>query len=171
MNKGLIKILLIIFTTLVLTTCKPSPIEEGEGTTGQDDGYIMLVFNEKKGANRDTSPDTDTESALSHLDVMMYKYNEDNYIYYSPILNKQARDVDMIPFDNQVFKTTKRVETLTIENIVDENGLMYFTDYLLRGKIENNQILIKIQTSTGTEFVEPNSSLVANNDIISHSTD
>ena len=55
--------------TLVLTTCKPSPIEEGEGTTtGQDDGYIMLVFNEKKSANRDTSPDTDTESALSHLD-------------------------------------------------------------------------------------------------------
>jgi hypothetical protein len=125
------------------------------------------------------------ESSTTNLldaDIAIYKkvfriklsnaeYNEDNYIYYSPILNKQARDVDMIPFDNQVFKTTKRVETLTIENIVDENGLMYFTDYLLRGKIENNQILIKIQTSTGTEFVEPNSSFVANNDIISHATD
>ena len=65
--------------TLALTTCKPSLIDGGDGTTGQDDGYIMLVFNEKKSANRDTSPDTDTESALSHLDVMMYKYNEDNY--------------------------------------------------------------------------------------------
>ncbi len=94
MNKGLIKILLIIFTTLVLTTCKPSPIEEGEGTTtGQDDGYIMLVFNEKKGANRDTSPDSDTESALSHLDVMMYKY--DNYTY-EPFYHERV-DVTQYP--------------------------------------------------------------------------
>ena len=69
--------------TLVLTTCKP-PINGGEGTSeGQDDGYIMLVFDNKKNGNRDTSPDSDTEAALSHLDVMMYKYNEDNFTYES----------------------------------------------------------------------------------------
>ena len=106
MNKGLIKILLIIFTTLVLTTCKPSPIEEGEGTTtGQDDGYIMLVFNEKKGANRDTSPDSDTESALSHLDVMMYKYNEDNYTY-EPFYHERV-DVTQYPDGTAYLKRKK----------------------------------------------------------------
>ena len=106
MNKGLIKILLIIFTTLVLTTCKPSPIEEGEGTTtGQDDGYIMLVFNEKKGANRDTSPDTDTESALSHLDVMMYKYNENNYTY-EPFYHERV-DVTQYPDGTAYLKRKK----------------------------------------------------------------
>lgn len=100
------------------------------------------------------------------------EYDENNYIFYAPIINKIATDdLEMVPFDKQIFATTKRVDTLTIENILDKNGLMYFTDYLLRGKIENNQILIKIQTSTGTEFVEPNSSLVANNDIISHSSE
>ena len=104
MNKGLIKILLIIFTTLVLTTCKPSPIEEGEGTTtGQDDGYIMLVFNEKKGANRDTSPDSDTESALSHLDVMMYKY--DNYTY-EPFYHERV-DVTQYPDGTAYLKRKK----------------------------------------------------------------
>lgn len=106
MNKGLIKILLIIFTTLVLTTCKPSPIEEGEGTTtGQDDGYIMLVFNEKEGANRDTSPDSDTESALSHLDVMMYKYNEDNYTY-EPFYHERV-DVTQYPDGTAYLKRKK----------------------------------------------------------------
>ena len=96
MNKGLIKILLIIFTTLVLTTCKPSPFKEGEGTTtGQDDGYIMLVFDNKKNGNRDTSPDNDTEAALSHLDVMMYKYNEDNYTY-EPFYHERV-DVTQYP--------------------------------------------------------------------------
>ena len=68
--------------TLALTTCKPSPIDGGDGTTGQDDGYIMLVFDENRKANRgETHPDNDAESALTHLDVMMYKY--DNYTYES----------------------------------------------------------------------------------------
>ena len=89
--------------TLVLTTCKPSPIEEGEGTTGQDDGYIMLVFNEKKGANRDTSPDSDTESALSHLDVMMYKY--DNYTY-EPFYHERV-DVTQYPDGTAYLKRKK----------------------------------------------------------------
>lgn len=95
--------------TLVLTTCKPSPIEEGEGTTtGQDDGYIMLVFNEKKSANRDTSPDstspdTDTESALSHLDVMMYKY--DNYTY-EPFYHERV-DVTQYPDGTAYLKRKK----------------------------------------------------------------
>lgn len=96
--------------TLVLTTCKPSPIEEGEGTTGQDDGYIMLVFNEKKGANRDTSPDStspdsDTESALSHLDVMMYKYNEDNSTY-EPFYHERV-DVTQYPDGTAYLKRKK----------------------------------------------------------------
>ena len=96
--------------TLVLTTCKPSPIEEGEGTTGQDDGYIMLVFNEKKSANRDTSPDytspdSDTESALSHLDVMMYKYNKDNYTY-EPFYHERV-DVTQYPDGTAYLKRKK----------------------------------------------------------------
>lgn len=126
------------------------------------------------------------ESSTTNLldaDIAIYKkvfriklsnaqYDENNYVYYAPITNKiAAADLEMVPYEKQVFTTTKRVETLTIENIVDENGLMYFTDYLLRGKIENNQILIKIKTLSGVEFVEPNSSLVANNDIISHSSE
>ena len=96
--------------TLVLTTCKPSPIEEGEGTTtGQDDGYIMLVFNEKKGANRDTSPDStspdsDTESALSHLDVMMYKYNDDDT--YEPFYHERV-DVTQYPDGTAYLKRKK----------------------------------------------------------------
>lgn len=89
--------------TLVLTTCKPSPIEEGEGTTGQDDGYIMLVFNEKKSAKRDTSPDSDTESALSHLDVMMYKY--DNYTY-EPFYHERV-DVTQYPDGTAYLKRKK----------------------------------------------------------------
>ena len=92
--------------TLVLTTCKPSPINGGEGTSeGQDDGYIMLVFNEKKSANRDTSPDTDTESALSHLDVMMYKYNEDNYTY-EPFYHERV-DVTQYPDGTAYLKRKK----------------------------------------------------------------
>lgn len=92
--------------TLVLTTCKPSPINGGEGTSeGQDDGYIMLVFNEKKSANRDTSPDTDTESALSHLDVMMYKYNEDNYTY-EPFYHERV-DVTQYPDGSAYLKRKK----------------------------------------------------------------
>lgn len=91
--------------TLVLTTCKPSPIEEGEGTTGQDDGYIMLVFNNKKNGNRDTSPDNDTEAALSHLDVMMYKYNEDNYTY-EPFYHERV-DVTQYPDGTAYLKRKK----------------------------------------------------------------
>ena len=108
MSRSLIKILSIIMMTLVLTTCKPSPIEEGEGTTGQDDGYIMLVFNEKKSANRDTSPtspDSDTESALSHLDVMMYKYNENNYPY-EPFYHERV-DVTQYPDGTAYLKRKK----------------------------------------------------------------
>lgn len=91
--------------TLALTTCKPSPIDGGDGTTGQDDGYIMLVFNEKKSANRDTSPDTDTESALSHLDVMMYKYNEYNYSY-EPFYHERV-DVTQYPDGTAYLKRKK----------------------------------------------------------------
>ena len=92
--------------TLVLTTCKPSPINGGEGTSeGQDDGYIMLVFNEKKSANRDTSPDTATESALSHLDVMMYKYNEYNYSY-EPFYHERV-DVTQYPDGSAYLKRNK----------------------------------------------------------------
>lgn len=106
MSRSLIKILSIILMTLVLTTCKPSPINGGEGTSeGQDDGYIMLVFNEKKSANRDTSPDTDTESALSHLDVMMYKYNEDNYTY-EPFYHERV-DVTQYP-DGSAYLNKKK---------------------------------------------------------------
>lgn len=105
MSRSLIKILSIILMTLALTTCKPSPIDGGDGTTGQDDGYIMLVFNEKKSANRDTSPDTDTESALSHLDVMMYKYNEDNYTY-EPFYHERV-DVTQYPDGSAYLKRKK----------------------------------------------------------------
>lgn len=91
--------------TLALTTCKPSPIEEGDGTTGQDDGYIMLVFDNKKNGNRDTSPDNDTEAALSHLDVMMYKYNEDDYTY-EPFYHERV-DVTQYPDGTAYLKRKK----------------------------------------------------------------
>ncbi len=82
MSRSLVKILSIILMTLALTTCKPLPIDGGDGTTGQDEGYIMLVFDENRKANRGkTYPDNDAESALTHLDVMMYKY--DNFTYES----------------------------------------------------------------------------------------
>ena len=92
--------------TLVLTTCKPSPIEEGEGTSeGQDDGYIMLVFDNKKNGNRDTSPDNDTEAALLHLDVMMYKYNEDDFTY-EPFYHERV-DVTQYPDGTAYLKRKK----------------------------------------------------------------
>lgn len=91
--------------TLALTTCKPSPIDGGDGTTGQDDGYIMLVFDNKKNGNRDTSPDNDTEAALSHLDVMMYKYNEVNYTY-EPFYHERV-DVTQYPDGTAYLKRKK----------------------------------------------------------------
>lgn len=91
--------------TLALTTCKP-PINGGEGTSeGQDDGYIMLVFDNKKKGNRDTSPDNDTEAALSHLDVMMYKYNEDDYTY-EPFYHERV-DVTQYPDGTAYLKKKK----------------------------------------------------------------
>lgn len=91
--------------TLALTTCKP-PINGGEGTSeGQDDGYIMLVFDNKKKGNRDTSPDNDTEAALSHLDVMMYKYNEDDYTY-EPFYHERV-DVTQYPDGTAYLKRKK----------------------------------------------------------------
>ncbi len=71
----------MIFMTLVLTACRPDPIDGGDSTTGdgQDDGYIMLVFDEPKKGYRDVSPDTEDESALTHLDVLMYKKVDYDY--------------------------------------------------------------------------------------------
>ena len=83
MNRSLIKILSILMMSIALFTCckPPEPID---GTDGHEEGYIMLVFDEPKKGNRDTHPDNDAESALSHLDVLMYKkvgYNFESYYY------------------------------------------------------------------------------------------
>ncbi|MBE6337212.1 MAG: DUF1566 domain-containing protein [Lentimicrobiaceae bacterium] len=81
MNRNLIKILSILMMIIVLSACKKTPIDS---TEVNDDGYIMLVFNEPKTGNRDTSPDSEIESALTHLDVLMYKkvgYNFESFYH------------------------------------------------------------------------------------------
>ena len=91
----------MIFMTLVLTACRPDPINGGDSTTG--DGYIMLVFDEPKKGNRDVSPDTEIESALTHLDVLMYEKFDYDYLpfYYERV------DVNQYPDGTAYLKKKK----------------------------------------------------------------
>ena len=90
--------------TLVLTACRPDPIGEEESTTGDgQDGYIMLVFDNPKKGTRDVSPDTEDESALTHLDVLMYKKVDYDYVafYYERV------DVNQYPDGTAYLKKKK----------------------------------------------------------------
>lgn len=82
MNRNLTRILLILMMAIGLTTCRPP-----DG--GDDDtlGYVRLVFDDNKRNHRDTYPDNEAESALTHLDVLIYEKVDYNFepFYYERI--------------------------------------------------------------------------------------
>ena len=82
MNRNLTRILLILMMAIGLTTCRPP-----DG--GDDDmlGYVRLMFDDNKRNHRDTYPDNEAESALTHLDVLIYEKVDYNFepFYYERI--------------------------------------------------------------------------------------
>ena len=131
MRVGLKNILLLILLTLVFVTCHKPPINGGDDDAAGHDGYIMLMFDDSHKGDRDgTSPDTEDESVLVHLDVLMYKLNSDENkfesFYYERIDVTQYPDgTAYIKKKKEDFELNERYKIYVIANSTHDTAIFH----------------------------------------------
>ena len=131
MRVGLKNILLLILLTLVFVTCHKPPINGGDDDAAGHDGYIMLMFDDSHKGDRDgTSPDTEDESALVHLDVLMYKLNSDENkfesFYYERIdVTQYPEGTAYIKKKKEDFELNERYKIYVIANSTHDTAIFH----------------------------------------------